>query len=258
MAERVDGRAGFDALAGVIASAITERLGQTPDPATSGTSRNPRLSSYRESATANVAVQQPRDGAENSRNTAYRQAVRLNVDSQSSGRSKRRFPPPSIFGSARAKKKRSSEMKPTFYVRDIVLLPPECKTSQGNIAIPRGTRRNRLAQSGMVGKLQFSSDMTEYEIQVEICKVFATPMGLKQKDFEEDLLFPFTYLQRPGAGSRCLCTPSVSSSFEWNGRQVASLAKSGSYIYLLAGKSVPGWEQVSKLCTCTAGNSPWI
>ena len=47
-------------------------------------------------------------------------------------------------------------------------------------------------------------------VRREFCKVFAKPMGLG----ELDELFPFEYLQRTGAGSRSLCRPAVSESFE--------------------------------------------
>ncbi len=148
-------------------------------------------------------------------------AARLTATQGDGRRGKRRLSPPSFF---RLKKRKPQSQKPTHYARDIVLLPPECKTTLGKIAIPRGSRRNKLAQSGMVGQVQFSLDMTEYEIDVEICKVFAGPMGLTQKDFEEDKLIPYSYLQRPGVGLRCLCTPSVSETFEmeWETSCIAS------------------------------------
>ena len=84
--------------------------------------------------------------------------------------------------------------------------------------------------------------MNSEEVLVEIYKVFEQPMGLTKTEIDGGLLFPFTYLQRPGAGSRCLCTPSVSPDFEWNGRQVATLAKAGGFIYIAADEDLPGWE----------------
>ena len=76
--------------------------------------------------------------------------------------------------------------------------------------------------------------MTDTEIRTEICKAFVKQMGLTTLALEQGELFPFRYLQRTGAGSRTLCVPSVSDSFEWCGRQVSTLAKSGGMIYILA------------------------
>ncbi len=82
--------------------------------------------------------------------------------------------------------------------------------------------------------------MSSEETSSEICRVFATPMGLTEDDISNTKFFPFEYLQRTGAGSRSLCAPSVSPTFEWNGRQVASLAKSGGAIYVIALQDLPG------------------
>ncbi len=90
------------------------------------------------------------------------------------------------------------------------------KSEDGKVTIPRGTRRTYLAESGLIGKIQFTSDMSAQDICDEICRVFATPMGL---EVEETKHFPFSYLQRTGAGSRSLCLPAVSPTFvymEWS------------------------------------------
>ncbi len=81
--------------------------------------------------------------------------------------------------------------------------------------------------------------MSAQDICDEICHVFATPMGLEA---EETKHFPFISLQRTGAGSRSLCLPAVSPTFLWNGRQVATLAKSGGFIYIIATKELPGLQ----------------
>ena len=57
-------------------------------------------------------------------------------------------------------------------------------------------------------------------------------------------MFPFTYLQRTGPGSRTLCVPSVSSTFEWDGKKVSTLAKSGGIIYILADSFLPDIDEV--------------
>lgn len=106
--------------------------------------------------------------------------------------------------------------------------------SDDHISVPRGDKRHSLAKLGLIGKIEFSSDMTDRQVRSEICRAFAKPMGLTTLDLEQAKLFPFKYLQRTGAGSRTLCVPSVSETFEWSGRQVSTLAKSGGIIYILA------------------------
>ena len=76
----------------------------------------------------------------------------------------------------------------------------------------------------------------------EICEVFGEVLGLCTEDIKNDRMFPFVYLQRAGAGSRTLCIPAVKDSFQWNGRQVASLAKSGQ-CNLLAGGGRYSWME---------------
>ena len=68
---------------------------------------------------------------------------------------------------------------------------------------------------------------------------FFTPMGLTSEGIEYNRLFPFFYLQ--GSGSHTYCVPSINKAkFEWNGKNVASLAKAGAYVYLLADSNLPG------------------
>lgn len=104
-------------------------------------------------------------------------------------------------------------------------------------------KRSALGENGLIGKVQFNSAMSEAEVRVEVCKVFAKAMAMPM--CESDELFPFEYLQRTGAGSRSLCRPAVSESFEWNGKQVSSLAKSGGYMYIAASQPLPGCVWVS-------------
>ena len=61
----------------------------------------------------------------------------------------------------------------------------------------------------------------------------------------EEVSFPFEYLQRTGAGSRALCRPAVSQTFDWNGKHVASLAKAGGCIYILSKNEIPFHSLVS-------------
>ena len=62
-----------------------------------------------------------------------------------------------------------------------------------------------LAEAGLLGKVEFTSVMSENEIKKEICRAFMVPMGLGEDGLAAGNLFPFHYLQRTGAGSRSLC-----------------------------------------------------
>ena len=93
--------------------------------------------------------------------------------------------------------------------------------------------------------MEFRSDTTDQEVRQEIGKVFAVPMGLTKTSIEQGNLFPFTYLQRIGPGSRTLCVPSISSTFQWDGKKVSTLAKSGGTIYILADSCLPEIDEVS-------------
>ena len=87
----------------------------------------------------------------------------------------------------------------------------------------------------------------------EISTVFSKPFNLSPDDIGEGKCFQFDYLQRTGAGSHTLCMPTVTPSFEWSGRQVATLAKSGGCIYILATEDIPvfGESAVSVLFLVT-------
>ena len=159
-----------------------------------------------------------------------------------------KFSPPTLFQDVRSRRGRKKQAsKLVSYVRDIILLPMEFRSRDGEISIPRSSRRNKLGKAGLVGKIEIDSTMTDSDVRREVCEVFAVPMGLSESDIGKNHPFPFTYLQRAGAGSRSLCLPSVKASFQWNGRQVASLAKSGSFIYLLAEAELPGYQSAVSL-----------
>ena len=159
----------------------------------------------------------------------------------------KRFRAPSMFVSKRRRRVECSQPKPAVYLRDIFCLPNEMKNEEGHVTIPRGSHRSCLAHCGLLGKIELMSDMSADEVVSEICRVFAGPFGLSAEDFEQNRGFPFHYLQRTGAGARTLCVPAVSSSFEWNGRQVATLGKSGGFIYILADAEIPGWTAFKKV-----------
>ena len=68
-------------------------------------------------------------------------------------------------------------------------------------------------------------------------------MGLTVDDIKNGIQFNFTYLLKSGSNSRSLCVPTVNDTFKWTGKQVVSLAKSGSFIYILAQELLPAWER---------------
>ena len=110
------------------------------------------------------------------------------------------------------------------------------------MTIPRGEKRNYLAENGLLEKIEFNSEMSAEDIKVEVCRVFASPMGLSEDDITEQKIVEFRFLQRTGAGSRILCVPSVSDNFEWNARHVSTLAKSGGIIYIQAIDDLKGFK----------------
>ncbi len=159
---------------------------------------------------------------------------------------RRKLPPPSAFTKRPEKGKAS---KTTFYVRDMICLPATWCCYSKQISVPRLEQRNPLAKSGLMEKIQLNSEMTEEDVRHEVCRVFAVPMGLHERELEEGTTFPFQYLQRTEAGSCTLCVPSVSPTFSWNGRQVSTLAKSGGIIYIMATRSLPGLQVRIHACT---------
>ena len=164
---------------------------------------------------------------------------------------KRKLVLPTMFQLKAAKRSKSgTQPKSVVYLRDIFCLPLDCQSDNGTIAIPRGTRCNFLASKevGLLGKIEFQSSWTAEKMRQEISLVFARPFELNHDDIENNgRRINFDYLQRTGAGSRTLCVPTISASFEWNGKQVASLAKSGGIIYILANEDIPSLMQEVRL-----------
>ncbi len=151
-----------------------------------------------------------------------------------SRQTKRNATPPSLFLQKRKKFAGGRATKTVHYVRDILCMPPAWCKNPWHVTIPRGEKRNYLAENGLLGKIEFNSEMSAEDIRVEVCKVFASPMGLSEDDITEGKTVEFRFLQRTGAGSRTLCAPSVSDTFEWNAKHVSTLAKSGGIIYIQA------------------------
>ena len=117
-------------------------------------------------------------------------------------------------------------------------LPPDYLDDENHIPIPRLEKRNNLSRAGLIGKIEFNSEMSPDEVRKVICTTFSSPMQLSQEDIERGDLFPFKYLQRLGAGSRTLHVPVISSSITWSGRQVVTLAKSSGMIYIMASSTL--------------------
>ena len=200
--------------------------------------------------------QQSPTTAEESCSTAYERAIMLQSTMRRDGSclsrsaTTRRLLPSAFRAAKRGRKgvspreqsaNGSGSPKATLYQRDIMCLPCNSRgRDDGVIQIPRGKCRARLAEAGLLGKVELTSVMDAEEVKSEICQVFMVPMALSKNDIANKRFFEFSYLQKTGMGSRSLCLPAVSSGFEWNGRQVAGLARSGGYIYILAAGSLPG------------------
>ena len=236
--------ASVEAIAGAFANAIRQSLStaQSEQVRPSGsTSSSARLGSAGTHGAESSRIDLPNTSSRPPPSTAYERAS----DFRASKRPK--FAAPSLFENWRGRRGSQRQKQPPkviSYDRDVILLPSEFKSRGGDISIPRSTKRNKLGQAGLVGKIELNSAMEDAEVRTEICQVFAAPMGLTEEDIKDGHLFPFSYLQRTGAGSRALCVPAVKESFEWNGKKVASLFKAGGFIYLLAGKELPGWQQL--------------
>ncbi len=235
-----------DAIAGAIASAVRQSLLSCEPGPSRSSSLEPNQSSESRSR-----IPLPSRVTES--------LPRVTEFDRASQAKKPKYSPPTLFEFARTsrssrKKKQGGATKVISYVRDIILLPNEFKSDEGDVVIPRNSRREKLGKTGLVGKIEISSDMTEQQVRSEICEVFSTPMGLSAEDIKNGAYFKFSYLQRAGCNSRSLCQPTVKESFQWNGKQVASLAKSGSFIYLIADEHVPGWRRSVSLIISTCFN----
>ncbi len=116
------------------------------------------------------------------------------------------------------------------YDRDIICLSSfYCADGATTIKIPRkGSDREFLAKNGMIGKIRFSSDMSERDIFEDIRSVFSRPMN-------EDHDFQFKILLIAGGSCKSLSIPSLSSSFKWTASSVAG-RNSKTPIYSLAVK----------------------
>ena len=109
--------------------------------------------------------------------------------------------------------------------RDILCIPKG--TTRSGITYPRGKYRAYLASAGLIGKLHLTSEMSDKDVEQEIRSIFRGPM-------QNNPVFPFSYLQCTGGGSKSLTIPSHSTSFKWTPQQVARLSSQSGTIYILA------------------------
>ena len=253
---RINNSSSVASIAGAIAEAVREELNRTLSPAEQQRAVVRRdqagsVESLPPSATAPETIFQrvsSLSGSRLLRGTSGRlqdSAGSTPLSVSSSGivspacGSRRRYPYPTIF----SKRSRQTDRQPKVitYSRDILCLPPQLQGRNGYVIIPRGSRRSALTdeRSGLLGKIVFQSDWSEERMSDEITHIFATPFGLSPDDIGSGKRLEFIFLQRAGAGASTLCVPSVTSSFEWNGRQVSTLAKSGGVIYILSTQDIP-------------------
>ena len=90
--------------------------------------------------------------------------------------------------------------------------------------------RTQLAKFGLIGKISLHSWMNEVEMKAEIRSCFSRAFG-------DDPFFPFKFLQSAGIGAKALIVPSISDSYQWKPKQVATMGGTRG-IYILADKPI--------------------
>lgn len=140
--------------------------------------------------------------------------------------SRKRLP---SFMIATQNKMTAKPAKVTTYTKTIICLPQSARGFGKSIPIPRGPQRTSLAESGLIGKVCLTSQMSPAEIFGEIRSVFADVMN-------NETDFPFKFLQGTGKGCKSLTCLSLSSNFQWDAKQVNSLGEK--CIYILAEKEL--------------------
>lgn len=91
-----------------------------------------------------------------------------------------------------------------------------------------------LGRQGLIGKIRLESTMSECDIFDEIRSCFKEPFG-------GDTVFPFTILQ--SAGAKSLIVPSLSTTYEWKAKEVASSGGTRA-VYIWAQKDLRIVDQV--------------
>ena len=95
--------------------------------------------------------------------------VDRSMSSNDGANNKRKQTLPLLFVNKRRKFPAGQSTKTTYYIGDIVLLPREWVKDSYNVSIPRKESRIILAQAGLLGKIEFESDMNGDEIIKEVC-----------------------------------------------------------------------------------------
>ena len=108
----------------------------------------------------------------------------------------RRPPLPTIFRGSTGcvppppKRKRSNGPKPVKnYNKDIICLPHQLGDNV-LIPIPRGEKRSKLAEMGLIGKIALHSVWQAAQVEAEVSSVFASAFGLAQGE-----ILPYVYLR---------------------------------------------------------------
>ena len=76
-----------------------------------------------------------------------------------------------------------------IYNKDIICLPHQLGDNV-LISIPRGEKRSRLAEMGLVGKIALHSVWQAAQVEAEVSSVFASAFGLSRGE-----LLPYVYLR---------------------------------------------------------------
>lgn len=76
-----------------------------------------------------------------------------------------------------------------IYNKDIICLPHELGDNV-LIPIPRGEKRSKLAEMGLIGKIALHSVWQAAQVEAEVSSVFASAFGLSQGE-----VLPYIYLR---------------------------------------------------------------
>lgn len=92
--------------------------------------------------------------------------------------------------SATAKRKKSNTPRPVkIYNKDIICLPHQLGDNV-LIPIPRGEKRSKLAEMGLIGKIALHSVWQAAQVEAEVSSVFASAFGLSHGE-----VLPYIYLR---------------------------------------------------------------
>ncbi len=107
--------------------------------------------------------------------------------------------------------------------REIFAIPYD---EQDIIDLPRGKKRAFLAENGLIGTIEISSDYGVHDIVSKISSLFAACVGLDDGD-----QIAFHFLRPMPGNAKKLQRARVSHGFNWDGKAVAGLGKK--YIYIM-------------------------